>query len=315
MRLPAGRSGLGRRLRTAGLHLAVPGLALLALAARPAAQQTPVGLQNLQVALWPEFDQPAMLVIYRFELAPATPLPASLSLPIPAGIDAPHALAYAGPNGELLNIDDYSVQAAGAWSNLIFSTPGARGQLEFYVDLVRNGDQRSFRFEWPGGVGLEGFDYEVQQPPTAFDFTIVPAPTSQSAGQNGLTHYFGALQPTGAASIELSYRKPDDLLSADSLATAVQQPALSQPGPPSSGPDLQTALPWALGGLGAALLGAGVFLFLRRSRPLPERRPPRPRRRTGAETEASPIYCHQCGTRAGSSDVFCRQCGTRLRGR
>jgi hypothetical protein len=175
---------------------------LLALAA----QQAPAELQTLQVALWPEFDRPAVLVIYRFELAPTTPLPANLSLPVPTGIEAPHALAYLGPNGELLNIDDFSVRTAGAWNRVSFSTPGALGQLEYYADLARTGDQRSFRFEWPGGVGLEGFGYEVQQPSTAFDFTVVPAPTSQSVGQNGLTHYFGTLQPTGATSIELSYR-------------------------------------------------------------------------------------------------------------
>ena len=77
-----------------------------------------------------------------------------------------------------------------------------------------------------------------------------------------------------------------------------------------------TALPWLLGGMGAVLVAAGVIWYLRLSRPAPapvERRPARRRRRAGAETEASPIYCHNCGTRAGPSDVFCRQCGTKLR--
>jgi len=298
-------------------------LALLALAAGPAAQQAPVGLQHLEVALWPEFDRPAVLVIYRFQLSATTPLPARVALPIPAGAGEPHALAYVDPDGQLLNIEDRSFQTQDGWTTVLFSTLGLRGQLEYYADLVRSGDQRSFQFDWPGGVSLESFGYEVQQPPTAVDFSVVPAPSDQSPGPNGLTHLFGTLQPTGpewTARIELSYQKADELLSADSLPAPEQQPALGQPAPPAGGLDLQTALPWALGGLGVVLLGAGVFWYLRLSRPAPtgakqERRPAREGRKAGAEIEASPIYCHNCGTRAGASDVFCRQCGTKLRGR
>jgi len=298
-------------------------LALLALAAGPAAQQAPVGLQHLEVALWPEFDRPAVLVIYRFELSPTTPLPARVALPIPAGAGELHALAYLDPDGQLLNIEERSFQTQDGWTTVLFSTLGLQGQLEYYADLVRSGDQRSFQFDWPGGVSLESFGYEVQQPPTAIDFAVVPAPSDQSAGQNGLTHLFGTLQPTGpewTTRIELSYQKADELLSADSLQAPGPQPALSQPAPPTGGLDLQTALPWALGGLGAVVLGAGVFWYLRLSRPASarakqERRPEREGRKAGAEIEASPIYCHNCGTRAGASDVFCRQCGTKLRGR
>jgi len=298
-------------------------LALLALAAGPAAQQAPVGLQHLEVALWPEFDRPAVLVIYRFQLSASTPLPARVALPIPAGAGEPHALAYVAPDGQLLNIEDRSFQTQEGCSTVQFSTLGLQGQLEYYADLVRSGDQRSFQFDWPGGISLESFGYEVQRPPTAVDFAVVPAPSDQSPGPNGLTHLFGTLQPTGpewTARIELSYQKADELLSADSLPAPEQQPALGQPGPPAGGLDLQTALPWALGGLGVVLLGAGVFWYLRLSRPAParanqERRPARQGREVGAEIEASPIYCHSCGTRAGASDVFCRRCGTKLRGR
>ena len=313
------RQRIGRgRLRRAGYCMAV-----LALAAGPAAQQALAGLQHLEVALWPEFDRPAVLVIYRFELSPSTPLPARLALPIPAGTGELHALAYVDPEGQLLNIEDRSFQTLDGWTTVQFSTLGLQGQLEYYADLVRSGDQRSFQFDWPGGVSLDSFGYEVQQPPTAVDFAVAPAPNDQAAGQNGLTHLYGTLQPTGpewTTRIELSYQKADELLSADSLQAPEQQPALGQLAPPAGGLELQTALPWALGGLGVVLLGAGVFWYLRLSRPAParanqERRPAREGRKAGAEIEASPIYCHNCGTRAGASDVFCRQCGTKLRGR
>ena len=190
---------VGLRLRIGRRRMSRVGycLALLALAAGPAAQQAPVGLQHLEVALWPEFDRPAVLVIYRFELSPTTPLPARVALPIPAGAGELHALAYVDPDGQLLNIEERSFQTQDGWTTVLFSTLGLQGQLEYYADLVRSGDQRSFQFDWPGGVSLESFGYEVQQPPTAIDFAVVPAPSDQSAAKNGLTHLFGTLQPTG----------------------------------------------------------------------------------------------------------------------
>ncbi|HMK09841.1 MAG TPA: zinc-ribbon domain-containing protein, partial [Anaerolineales bacterium] len=49
-------------------------------------------------------------------------------------------------------------------------------------------------------------------------------------------------------------------------------------------------------------------------------RPPRLRHRSAPQAEtkddrvdASPVYCHNCGTQATASDRFCRQCGTPLR--
>jgi hypothetical protein len=292
-------------------------LAPFLLAFGPASQQAPTGLQTLEVALWPEFDRPAVLVIYRFALPPDTALPASLALPIPPELRELNALAYVGPDGQLLNIPNYAIEDAAGRGLVRFSMPGQQGQLEYYADLVRAGDQRSFRFDWLGGIELASFGFEVQQPPTATSFSVIPEPNSQSVEQDGLVHYFGSLQPSGpdwTASIELTYQKADDLLSADSLEG--QQPALGQPAPPPGGLDLQAGLPWLLGGLGAVLVAGGVIWYLRLSRPAPapaQGRPSRRRRRAGAEIEASPIYCHNCGTRAGPSDVFCRQCGTKLR--
>ena len=45
----------------------VAALALVLIGARAAFAQATTGpIEHLEVALWPEFDQPAMLVIYRF---------------------------------------------------------------------------------------------------------------------------------------------------------------------------------------------------------------------------------------------------------
>src|SRR5216684_8246734 len=56
-------------------------LAGLALAdAAPARAQQSVGLASLEIALWPEFDKPSVLVIMNGQVAAGVVLPASLSI-------------------------------------------------------------------------------------------------------------------------------------------------------------------------------------------------------------------------------------------
>jgi len=285
----------------------------LCLAAWPSqalAQPATAGLQRLEIALWPEYDQAAILVIYRFQLEPDTPLPAVVELPIPSSVGEPNAVAWQDADQALFDAA-HTIEAAGDWATVRIEMEQTRtGQLEYYADLQFIDDLRSFRFDWPGGVGIEALAYEVQQPFSATDLTIGPEPDRQSSGPFGLTYHLAELGPQAAGvswSIELSYRKADSVLSVEVL-----QPLGEPVETTSTASDSSALLPWVLGGLGVAAVGGGVVYYLR-SRPAPAP----PRRRRGASVaptlEASAIFCHQCGTQAQISDKFCRNCGTRLR--
>ena len=307
------RRGRTRALIRASLVAAV---ALTLLPAWPMgirAQEKVASLERLEVALWPEYDRPAMLVIYRFELSADSPLPAQVSLLIPASIGQPNAVAWQDDDQALYDAV-YTVEAAGEWTTVLVEMRDSRsGQMEYYADLAIQGDLRTFQFEWPGGVEINAVSYEVQQPVTALDLTISPAPDSQAPGPFGLNYSIADLGPRDAGSrwaIDMSYRKADSILTVEAL-----QPL----GEPNTAASSETAppnlLPWLLGALGLAMVAGGAIYFsCSRSAPAPE---PRRRRSAAAEPEieASAIFCHNCGTRAGASDVYCRQCGTKLRGR
>ena len=274
------------------------------------AQQTTADLQRLEIALWPEYDRAAVLVIYRFQLEADTPLPATVELPIPSSVGEPNAVAWQDAEQALFDAA-HTIEATGEWATVRIEMEQSRtGQLEYYADLQVVDDLRSFRFDWPGGVRIAALAYEVQQPVTATDLTIGPEPDRQGSGPFGLTYHFAELGPLRAAdtwAIELSYRKADGILSVEAL-----QP-LGEPAPATSAAsDSSVLLPWVLGGLGVVVAAGGVAYYLR-SRPTP----PAPRRRRGdspePSLEASATFCHQCGTKARVNDQFCRNCGTRLR--
>ena len=287
---------------------AIIGLSLLAIG--PTAQEATAFVDHLEVALWPEFDKPAMLVIYRFELAPDTSLPAQVALPIPAAVGQPHAVAWLGEDGVLYDAA-FILEPAGDWSVVQIELTDTRtGQLEYYSAMDFAGIIRSFLFEWPSGFELGGLSYKVQEPVAASDLIVNPAPDREVLGDFGLNYLTAEMGPQAADSapvISVTYEKASTSLSVEALQPLGETPVDAQ----SGAPDL---LPWLILAAGITILGGGAYYLASRRQPAPHPAPKRRRKRAAdVELEASTVYCHQCGAAAGITDVYCRQCGTQLR--
>jgi hypothetical protein len=65
--------------------------------------QDDVSFSKLEIDLWPEYDRPEVLVIYRISLDPAASLPADLTLRIPVDAQV-NAVAARQADGGLFNI-------------------------------------------------------------------------------------------------------------------------------------------------------------------------------------------------------------------
>jgi hypothetical protein len=299
--------------------LRFPLAACLAIGIRgaPAQAQSPPVIDRLEVAIWPEYDRPAVLVIYRVELSPDTALPAQITLPIPASAGEPFAVASRTAAGDLL-VADSSRQVEGEWANLTIDVDGPGAQVEYYVDLETTGSQRQYTFTWPGGVELGALAYEVQQPFGVSDLGVTP-PGASSVRPDGLTYIQADLGPQSASAsldISVTYSKSTPGLTIDALQpTGPLEPAAT--GGASVG--LSAWLPWVVGAAGVLLLGGGALWYWRTNQ-VGAREQSRPRRRRAraqpgppGEIDASPVFCHNCGAQAGVSDHFCRRCGTRLR--
>lgn len=276
------------------------------------AQEATALVEHLEVALWPEFDQPAMLVIYRFELAPDTTLPAQVALPIPAAVGQPHAVAWLGADGALYDAA-FILEPAGDWSVVRIELSDTRtGQLEYYSTMDFAGIIRSFLFEWPSGFELGGLSYKVQEPVAASDLIVNPAPDREVLGDFGLNYLTADMGPQAADSapvISVTYEKAASSLSVEALQPLGETPVDAQSGAPN-------LLPWLILAAAIAILGGGAYHFASRRQPASQPAPKQRRRRaTEVKLEASIVYCHQCGAAAGISDIYCRQCGTQLRKR
>ncbi|MCJ7624523.1 MAG: zinc ribbon domain-containing protein [Anaerolineaceae bacterium] len=275
-----------------------------------------VEIERMQIDIWPEFDRPDALILYRFTLTDSTSLPAKLIMRIPVSSGDPYNLAMRDTDG-MLYILEYSTSENGDWLDISFSTPTPEVQLEYYdPNLEFNGDHRSFEYIWPGDYTVHSMTVQVQQPLNASEMLIEPDFGAGQLQQDGLMYYqslFGEVEAGITFDISLDYNKPDDTLSSSFDTVSPMEPITEQT---SGRTSFKVILPYALGGLGLVMIAGVAFWYLQSQRVetkyIHKRAKPEAHQRHKTQTPGN-VYCHQCGTRAQPDDDFCRSCGTKLR--
>lgn len=297
---------------------------------------TPLGLLN--IALWPEYDRPEVLIIYRGQVADNVPLPAQVSFDLPSDVAVLSAVAYLDEaEGRLLNLPDYELVEAADGKRLSFATPSRQFQFEYYSDdtLSRDGDTRQIFFSFTPSAAIGNLSFELQKPTAASDFTSDPSPSETQTRQDGLTYAvydLGAVSSGDPHSLQVSYTRGTDELSADTLVSVnVPSPAEQTPVEVGGG-GLQDYLGPILITVGILLLTGSLLYWFwsQRSVVVPEptphpsaartRRSSRKKEPAASRSAASPTkehkiaaYCHHCGTKYREDASFCHACGAERR--
>ncbi len=297
-------------------------LALLTLPPLARAQES-LRFETMQIDLWPEYDQPAMLVIYRARLTADIQLPVEVGIRIPAAVGDPNAVAVRQDGGQLFNAE-YTRVAEGDWATIFFSARFREIQIEYYDPLIeRQGDTRQYQFVWPGDYPIDNLRILVQQPTGAENVTTFPRLSSITQDAFGLSYYGGEIGSVAAGetfNLTITYDKQTDDLTVNFLPIDSSEPVSVETAGRLS---LTEMLPWGVGILGVLVILIGVAWYWltgrkgQGGRPARRRRPPRRKviepELHEMEDDARSVFCHQCGKRALSGDKFCRACGTKLR--
>ena len=281
---------------------------------------------TVEVDLWPEYDSPEMLVIYRIELSPNLILPVDISIQIPAAAGPPNAVAVRDPNGALLNAP-YERSVDGDWASISLTASMSEIQIEYYdPQLNMSNAEREYVFTWMGDYSTGSMLIQFQQPYDALQVEIFPQAASSITGPDGLTYHTIDLGPQSqgvTTSVSIGYSKDSNALTIEQFQV---QPNAPISGDTSGRVNLMDILPWALGLLGFILIGGGIWWYFQAGQEKP-RSSRRSRSRGQRSAQSHPpriiststhpgdpgVYCHQCGKRAEAGDRFCRTCGTKLR--
>lgn len=295
-------------------------IVFLGLEILPGRAQEQFRLSALEVDLWPEYDRPGILVIYRITVSPSVLMPVSLSFRIPAAAGNPSAVAErrvtaSGEKG-LYNIP-YERQVSGEWSSIILKATTPEIQVEYYdPGLVRSGAMRHFEYSWPGDYAVDALKILIQQPLGAGQMRISPVPDVDLTGSDGLMYYkkqVGSLPAQQTFRLSIDYQKESEGLTAANLRVQSGGPLSKSVSGQNS---LEAVLPWILGGLGVVLIiGGGVWYWRSEKSKGNDKSSNRPRSAAKKEPDVAEgkVFCRQCGKRAAPGDDFCGACGTRLR--
>lgn len=281
----------------------------------PAGAQSLTRLERATISLWPEYDQPRVLVIIQAELPADANFPTQLEMLIPGDVGQPFAVAQRASDNRLVNADFDFREGPGEWSSVTVTAETSTIWVEYYDDLIIEDTIRSFEYVWPGTPLTAELSYEVQHPVGAFDLELDPPALEQTVGADGLVYSRGVLQErvgSDLPSVFLEYQKESAVLTIDTLDTA-PSPGTTDPAPAAAGQGPADWLPYVVGGVGLALLVGAGLLYLRNREAEPGEPPHRrgPRRASGAAGTVH--YCHSCGTEVGQGDRFCSNCGAALR--
>ncbi len=272
--------------------------------------QESVTIKKLNIQLWPEYDRPEMLVMYTFELADETPLPASVQIRIPTNAEL-NAVAKI-VDQQMLKLDYETSKQNADWVIITILADELSGfRVEYYVPLIREEKERRFTYLWQNDLAVENLFIEFQQPINSKNLKTEPLLLKTT--QDGIIYHtlpVGKVAANEPFRLELSYEKDNDFLTASTMPVEVG--GESRGGKSSS---FRESLPSVLLGLGVLLIIGGMFYFFAANRqPKAPHKKHRPHsRRVSASAAGRGVYCHECGARAHSGDRFCRACGAKLR--
>jgi mono/diheme cytochrome c family protein len=285
---------------------------------------TELRIARLRLSIWPEYDDPRVLIMFRGELAPRSTFPTSLTLSIPKGAEIIGAGRISEQNDLLLL--PHQVTPGESHDSLEMDLTESRFFVEFYYDPFGAGANKRFTYTLRPTYAIERLEVDIQQPLRATNFTTDPPPLRQETNQKGFTfHWFlqRDIDPGEVKSFTISYTK------------TTAEPSVIKPQPePAVAASSRTALSptiIAFGLLAGAvvLFGGGAWLwkgYQRRRQVVPPFPSPSPTSQAktesiAAETGLSNLgppttkvdnYCSSCGRRLDSAYRFCPGCGRPL---
>ena len=286
--------------------------------------QTAVTLELLEVELWPDYDEESVLVLLTGTLPANTPLPATLTIPLPEGADFNVVARITADN--LMTDQGMSPQVEA--NRVTFTLTETRFRVEYYQPYNASDTQRAFTFSWQSDIPVEQMSVKIQEPLAATEMTVIPPPASVSQGEDGLTYHLLPAQAVAAGdtySAEVGYTMSVPTLTVNfqtdgSDTTTEELPFLD------AVPVEEEGIGWEIWliGLGGLILVATAVWYLystQQASTSNKRRPAKPkaqRTKAAAIPNAAPSkanFCHQCGEPLQSKDKFCRSCGTAVKAR
>ncbi len=184
-----------------------------------------LSIGRMRVAIWPEYDDPSVLVIYDGKLDEDVRFPVKTSFLIPKGavISDACSLSFSGQHFCQL----YKTINRGAFDEVRLLLPYPNFYLSFHSSLVdTKNEKRAFDYKVKANHSIKTMEVDIQQPLRTTEFKLLPAGAASSI-EKDFTHFrytFGPISAGEEKAFKVSYLKKDQKPSVDIKYSAMNGP-------------------------------------------------------------------------------------------
>ena len=296
--------------------------------AQASASTADLVMARLRLSIWPEYDDPRVLIMLRGEMTPRQAFPASVTLPIPKGAAIIGAGMISEQNELLLH--PHQVLPGDSQDTLQLNLPVPRFFVEFYYNPVAaSGPEKRFVYPAPTTYPIEVFEVDIQQPLKATAFTIDPTPTERTTDKEGFTYHQFTFRDVGKGqkqTFTIAYTKTA------TTPSVTKQPSTSQPAEKARARSDSTLVSLGIFAGAILLFVGGAWLMQRSQRqsmpattsPMPSasksdtliallQEDAQPQETAGVSPTLQQTrtinFCANCGRKLLPDDRFCSACG------
>lgn len=222
-------------------------------------QASPLTIGRMRVAIWPEYDDPGVLVIYDGRFRDDNSFPRETSFFIPNGAVISDACSLSPKGQHFCQL--YKVIKGGDVDEVRLKLPFPNFYLSFHIDPFKDGKERKdFSYTIKTNHPIDRLEVNIQRPLRAEGFKVTPDPPERSEVK-GFEYYNYVFDNTPQGRVldfKVKYVKKDTLPSVDIKYSPMSGPRVW--GSPYEAQRRFSVVLYILAGVG--ILVAGGFLWL-----------------------------------------------------
>ena len=267
-------------------------------------------ITTLDISVWPEYDQPGVLVQYQGQLASTgtsvTSRDLSVLVPKGAGVGAACGIKSDGSHtSETWKESD----AGDGFTTVTYTESEPQFHVEFYYNPLVGSPDKTMDFTYEASSPVDDLYLEIQHPLKATNFTLSPDAPSSNTDKDGFTyHVYNQKQVAAGQTVssKISYTKTDP-----NPSVSGQKPTAATATNQETSGGINPNLVVVLAVLAAAAGLIAYFAFIRR--PQPQFAAIAGAESHGAQRISRGGFCTECGNGMEPEDRFCSTCGKERR--
>lgn len=266
----------------------------------------------LKISIWPEYDQPTVLVMLDGTLADATNLPRDVSVLIPSSASL-LVTTFENQDGTLAAEQQSKPTNVGdGYTRVTYTVKSPNYHVEYYDNLLRGSPDKVMDFAFRAVAPIDQVTLEIQQPLKASNFSVnLPSPSVRD--DNGFKIYsspFANVANGQTLTAQVKYTKTDPN---PSVLPTVAPASVPSTTPAATAPSIWSNVFVIVALVLLAVVAILGFIILQQR----ARRPASAvagsmsgsRKQARRQAAARRAFCTQCGSALGPEDNFCPKCG------